>query len=395
MLSWLQKFGHQSEPAKVYIYFTDHEQDRTYAENVVQYLEGEGVLCRSIALRAEGFRPELQLCIDDRATAVLSFNSTLDHSWLASRGFLTAAEQSGTPVLQWILDHPSGRWHEFYTSTATNSRYLLNTEEERRYFEKYCLPGALTATTGGVGPNRRTRIGRLTHDKYMQRRFMCMIPLSLNRVRTTVENDEALSALEAPLFEIAHHAIATARFDLTGPMHGHVVAALAAFNKEVTTPVFNAICQIVEHSVQIIRRLKIFKAARKFPVLVQSDQSAKSYFEAAEAALETNVTMEYTLARMPTCRSVLSVSPMNDMVHDRTMNALNAGCVAILEDSVAAKRVFTHGRNALLFRYDNDSIEECLDIVCNNPEQAYKIARARHGIARSSSAPFRPVSQYS
>jgi hypothetical protein len=35
-------------------------------------------------------------------------------------------------------------------------RYLLNTEGERQYFETYCLPGALTATMGGVGPNRRS-----------------------------------------------------------------------------------------------------------------------------------------------------------------------------------------------------------------------------------------------
>jgi hypothetical protein len=86
--------------------------------------------------------------------------------------------------------------------------------------------------------------------------------------------------------------------------------------------------------------------------------------------------MQFTLARMPSCRSVLSVSPMNDMIHDRTMNALNGGSVAILEDNIAARSVFKHGKNALLFRYDDDSIEECLDIVCNRPELAYEIARA-------------------
>jgi hypothetical protein len=64
------------------------------------------------------------------------------------------------------------------------------------------------------------------------------------------------------------------------------------------------------------------------------------------------------------------------MIHDRTMNAINAGCVAILEDSRASRAVFKHGRNALLFRYDDDSIAECLDIVCNQPERAYRIAQA-------------------
>ncbi len=86
--------------------------------------------------------------------------------------------------------------------------------------------------------------------------------------------------------------------------------------------------------------------------------------------------MQFTLARMPMCRSVLSVSPVNDMIHDRTMNALNGGCVAILEDNLASKSIFKHGKNALLFRYDDDSLEECLDIVCNQPDRAYGIARA-------------------
>ena len=58
------------------------------------------------------------------------------------------------------------------------------------------------------------------------------------------------------------------------------------------------------------------------------------------------------------------------------MNALNGGCVAILEDNLAGKRIFKHGKNALLFRYDDDSIEECLDIVCNQPDRAFAIARA-------------------
>jgi hypothetical protein len=377
MLGWLRRLGRdRAEPAKVYIYIVDYEHDRTYVENIVQYLESQGVLCRSLTLRGDGFRPELQLSLEDRATAVLGFNSTLDHSWLASGSFLAAAALSGIPVLQWILDHPSSRWHEFYASTASNSRFLLNTEQERQYFQTYCLPGAATAAMGGVGPNRRSRIGRLERQAFMRRRFRCMIPLSLHRVRTMAENDEAMVALAPPLSDVARQAIAGARFDLTEPLHQHLVAALAAHKTDVPPPTFNAICHLVEQSVQTIRRLKIFDAARKFPVLVQSDDGAKPYFEGAAVALETNVSMQFTLARMPTCRSVLSVSPMNDMIHDRTVNALNGGCVAILEDSPVARSVFQHGKNALLFRYDDDSIEECLDIVCNQPERAYEIARA-------------------
>ena len=95
---------------------------------------------------------QLQLCLDDRATAVLGFNSTLDHSWLSSGHFLAAAEKSKTVVLQWILDHPSSRWHDFYASTLTNTRFLLNSEQERQYFETYCLPGALTRHCGRRQP---------------------------------------------------------------------------------------------------------------------------------------------------------------------------------------------------------------------------------------------------
>jgi len=377
MLNWLRPFTrHEPERAKVYIYLVDYEHDRTYAENVVQYLESQGVLCRTIPLRADGFRPELQLCLDDRATAVLGFNSDLDHSWLLSGSFLAAAEKSKTVVLQWILDHPSSRWHEFYGSTAANSRFLLNSEYERQYFETYCLPGALTATMGGVGPNRRSRVGRLTQEAFLQRRIACMVPLSLHRVRSMAQNYESMSALEALLADVARAAIARARFDMIGPLHSHITAALTEHHKSVSAQTFNSICQVVEQSVQTIRRLKIFSIARKFPILIQSDRSAISYFNGSIASLETDVGMQFTLARIPMCRSVLSVSPVNDAIHDRTMNALNGGCVAILEDNLAAKSIFKHGKNALLFRYDDDSLEECLDIVCNQPERAYRIARA-------------------
>jgi len=365
-----------AEPARIYIYQNDHEHERTYTENIAEYLEGQGVECLSIPLRADGLRPELQLCLDDNATAVLGFNSTLDHSWLSSGSFLTAAERNGTPVLQWVLDHPSSRWHEFYGSTASNCRYLLNTEQERQYFETYCLPGALTAAIGGVGPNRRSRIARLTREAFMQRRFDCIIPLSLHRVRSMAQNDEAIGALEAPLAEAAREAIDSAQHDLVGTLHSHVSNALAVRGKTVPFETFNTICHAVEQSVQTSRRLKIFLIARKYPVLVQSDSSATPYFNGSSAVLETNVGMQFTWARIRTCRSVMSVSPMNDMIHDRTMNALNAGCVALLEDNLASKDLFRHGKNALLFRYDDDSIEECLDIVCNQPERAYKIAEA-------------------
>ncbi len=85
--------------------------------------------------------------------------------------------------------------------------------------------------------------------------------------------------------------------------------------------------------------------------------------------------MQITLARIPLCRAVLSVSPFCDMIHDRTKNALNGGCVAIAEDNLRSRSLLKHKINSLLFRYDDDSLEECLDIVCNQPEYAYEIAQ--------------------
>lgn len=365
-----------SNPPKIYIYHGDHEHDRTYTENVVEYLVSRGVLWRSIALRADGYRPELQLALDDRATAVLGYNSQLDHSWLQSGSFMQAAEEHGVPVIQWILDHPSSRWPEFYASTPANSRFLLNSEHERQYFLTYCLPAALTATTGGVGPNQRSRIGTLTRQSFMRRPFRCMVPLSLHRVRSVEHNDAVLKTLERPLADAARDAVASARCDLNTPLQTHMMAALGRRNQSISPQKFNALCQIIEQSVQTFRRLRIFATAQRYPVLIQSDPSAAAFVEGSTALLATNVGMQLTLARMPLCRAVLSVSPSSGIIHDRTMNALNAGCVAIAEDSPISRELFEHKKNALLFRYEDDSLDECLDIVCNQPERACEIAQA-------------------
>lgn len=269
MLNW---FGRRApkkiEPPKVYIYHLDHEHDRTYTENVVEYLEQRNVLWRSITLAVSGPRPELQLCLDDCPTAVLSYNSLLDHSWLPSGSFLEAAKRHGVPVLQWIVDHPSSRWAEFNTSTAQNSCFLLNSPQEQKYFETYCLPGSLTATMGGVGPNCRSRIGTLTRDAFMRRPIMCMIPLGLHRIRSIEENDAATGALERPYAEAVQDAIESARGDLVQSLQWHMAAALRARSKAVPPQTFNALCQSVEHSVQTWRRLKIFAVAQHYPILI-------------------------------------------------------------------------------------------------------------------------------
>jgi hypothetical protein len=366
----------RSTPAKIYIYHVDHENDRVFTENVVEYLVSQNILWRSIPLNRGGYRPELELCLDDRATAVLGYNTQLDHSWLDSGSFLEAAEQQGVPVIQWILDHPSSRWNDFQNSNTTNSRFLLNSEQARQYFEAYCLPGALTAATGGVGPNQRSRISTLTRRSFIERLPACIIPLNLHRICGIEQNEQKLAGLERPLADAVRAAIASAQYDLTGALHRDLQAVLTAGNQTVPPRTFNALCQIVEQSVQTIRRLKIFAVARKYPVLIQSDDSAAAFVKDSTAIFASNIGMQFTLAALPLCRAVLSVNTFNDMIHDRTMNALNGGCVAITEDNLAGKGLFKHKVNALLFRYDDDSLDECLDIVCNQPDRAYEIAQA-------------------
>jgi hypothetical protein len=170
-------------------------------------------------------------------------------------------------------------------------------------------------------------------------------------------------------------AVESARFDLLNPLEGHLLAALAKCGEVVDNTSFNGCFRLVEESVQAFRRLKIFQIARDYPVLVQSDPSAVLYFEGSAATILTNEGTRATHERMRFCRAVVCPSPLNDMIHDRADNALNAGCVAIVEDSLANREVFLHEKNALFFRYDDDSLRECLDIVCYQPERAFAIAQ--------------------
>ncbi len=373
--------------SKIYICHTGHEDDCTYTENVIEYLEGRGIEGKALALNSSGQRPELQQCLEDQPVAVLGFNSQLDNSWLSTGSFLAAAARRKVPVIQWILDHPSARWPEFKTSTAANSRFLLNTRFAQQYFHQFCMPGALTDTTGGVGPSKRSRIGALSHDSFLSRPIQCLIPISLKRAGRTIADTQAtMAALDGPLARAVREAHASAMFDLMQPLNVHLMAALDRLPQAVTDGTFNSCYQVLEELVQGSRRLKIFEVARNFPVLIQSDETAAPHFQGAVAKLAENVGMQATMARMPSCRAVLSVSPLNDLIHDRTMNALNAGCVSLIEDNLAHRGVFQHGKDALLFRYEDDSLRECLDIVCNQPERACAIAMS--GMALRDAVPF-------
>src|SRR3982074_944565 len=83
-----------------------------------------------------------------------------------------------------------------------------------------------------------------------------------------------------------------------------------------------------------------------------------------------------TLRRMPRSRSVISLTPVNDQLHDRTLNGLNAGSLNIIEDNKVHREIFAHGENALLFRYDDNSLRDALALVCSGQETAYRIAEA-------------------
>jgi len=365
------------QPPKISICRLDHEHDRTYTENLVEYLNAQDVCCNDVCISSADERPELQQCLDDEPTAIVGYNSYLDRSRLSRGSFLAAAQARKVPVIHWILDHPSSRWSEFIWSTCANSRFLFNTRYAEQYFLRYCLPGALTSVMGGVGRSRHSRVAALSQASFLNRPVRCVAPLSLKRAAGTIEQTQAaIAALENGLGAAVRAAVSTARFDLTRPLEVHLVAALGKSASTIDNRTFNSCFTLVEECVQTFRRVRIFEIARQYPVLIQSDSSAVPYMQYAKATFAADVGMQETLLRMPLCRSVLSVSPLNDMIHDRTMNALNAGCVAIVEDNLAHRGLLRHGENALLFRYEDDSLRECLDIVCHQPERAFAIAEA-------------------
>jgi hypothetical protein len=178
-----------------------------------------------------------------------------------------------------------------------------------------------------------------------------------------------------------------AYYDRDGPLERHLENALADANLAADNSLFNDAFEIVEDAVQIRRRQRIFEIARAFPVLIQSDESAAPFATGGKARFETNVSMQTTFARMKAARAVVSASRVNDEIHDRIQNGLNAGCVNIIENNTVNRSVLTAGANALLFNYRDDMLREHLDLVCSNPRRAYELAQA--GLALRDEPPFR------
>jgi hypothetical protein len=364
----------------LYVCHSAHEHDRIYAENVAEYLAQTGVACKTLEFYAPGNRPELQQCLDDNPIGILGFNSQLDHCSLALDNFVDAAAKRDVPVIHWILDHPSARMTEFNNPAAPNARFLLVSEYCERYFRRRAPPGARAAATFGVGPNWRSRVRDLSRQSFLQREIGCLIPLNLRRLGGVGEQIEGrIGQLVPALAAAIRRAIERARHDLQGPLEVHFESSLTESRLELPSRTFHACAQMVEDVTQIARRLHVFETAARFPVRIQTDEPPPWLTAGAAATFDNapgSTNMMATLALMKSCRAVVSTGLTNDMFHDRIANALNAGCVAIIEDNAIHRRLFEHLENALFFRYDDDSLARCLDLVCNHPDQAYEIAQS-------------------
>jgi len=365
--------GHQK-----YLYFAriEHPNEAIYAENVLNYCSAVGIPARQIVMKSDGaHRSELEECLSDAIT-VVSTNWHLDHSCMGDRHFMDVAADAAVPVVQWILDHPSARWPGFRRTTANNSRFVFLSPYSESYFRKYIFPVCRSAWTAGTGPNQKSRVAGLTRASYLRRDTLCLVPLNLRRLDATLEKIErAPESLPYYLQKPVREAIELAYYDLQAPIERHLLSIGSAARVLEESGMLHRCIQIIEDVVQVRRRLMVFKVARKFPALLQSDV-ASSYLDSGLATLEEGVSITETLGRMRHAKSVISLAHVNDELHDRVLNGLNAGAVNIIEDNKIHREIFSHGENALFFRYDDDSLREALDLVFSVPSRAFQIAEA-------------------
>jgi hypothetical protein len=364
---------------KFFICHVQHENDRVAVGHLTDFFNWVGVDVGVIEFNVTGQRPELLAALGDDTIAVIGYNSQLDQSWIGEETFVAMAARRGIPVIECILDHPSHRWPEFaHNLDAPNVRYVFVSRYCEQYFLRYAVPHANTATVS-FPTNPFSRATDTSREAFLSRDIACMIPLNLRRLGGTLaELDAKVSALAPPLAEAVRDAIGRARHDLDNPLVLHLEHTLAQRKIEVPDKVVHVCAALVEDATSAWRRRRIFEVASRFPVLIQTDLPPPDL--AANAAATFRATPEWTnpkatIERMKSCRSVLSVSVTNDALHDRMGNAISAGCVAVVEDNAAYRRWVTSGESALLFRYDDDSLERALDLVCHHPERAYDIAQ--------------------
>jgi len=380
----------QQAGALFYIVHTLHHQDRLYGENISEFFTESGIRTTTILLDdpANGQRPQLAECLSGDALGVIGIDSQLDHSYVGSTPFLKIAAEQRVPVIQWILDHPSSRLAAFGNSSAENSRFLFSSSSAEEYFKRFGIPNALTATVACVGPSRYSRANNLTFRDFSNRPIAGMVAINLIRLGGTIDDAlQRVRSLEPWLCRVVEQAIEDSYLDMIKPLEEHFERALAASGLTISVMQRHACVQMVEEIVQIRRRQRILEVAREFPLLIQSDAASRPFQAGAKASFKENQDVAVTWARLKLTRAHVGISNMHDMVHDRILNGLNAGCVNIVEDSYANRRVFEHGRDALFFRYNDDSLRECLELVCNDLERSYEIAAA--GFARRDDAPFR------
>jgi hypothetical protein len=361
---------------KVVVCHVGHENDACYTQNIFEFFSENGVEHGFIHLRGPHATQELRACLEHgRDISLLGFNSQIDHAWVDDEPLPIIAARHGVTVVQWFFDHPSAHWLEFNYSDPWTSRFLFHSRYSQAYFERYCCSGALTATAGSIGPNRRSRSEPQSFEAFCRRPVACLIALGLARLNKSAAEIEAeIDSLPPSLAQSLREAIARARFDLDQPLEIHLLGTFQESGCALESADFSRCFRLLNDSIQNFRRAQIFRVASQFGVLIQSDETARVLIAGGRASFRANVGTPETLEKMPRCRAALSVSPVNDSIHDRTCNALNAGCLPILEDNRVHRELFTHGENALLFRYEDDSLADCLAMACGNPVQTYAMA---------------------
>jgi hypothetical protein len=379
----------QERPTFYVAHFPYHH-DRLYGENLSEFFTELGIRTTIVLLDdpANGQRPQLGECLSGDALGVIGFNSQLDRSYIGATPFLSLAAKQRVPVIQWILDHPSSRLSEFGNSSAENSRFLFSAKSAEEYFKRFGIQDALTATVACVGPSRYSRAKSLTIRDFRNRPFNGIVAINLARIGGTIDDAwKRVRSLDPPLRRVVEETIESCYFDLIEPLELYLERALASSELAIADALRHTCMQMIEEIVQIRRRKKIFEVAREFPLLIQSDPASRPFRIGAKATFKENQDVAVTWARLKLARAHVSISNMHDMVHDRILNGLNAGCVNIVEDNYANRRAFGHGRDALFFRYSDDSLRECLEIVCSDLERCLEIATA--GFVRRDDPPFR------